>query len=237
MIRRPPRSTLSSSSAASDVYKRQDNGLGLSTRVVPDAAAVTMHYTTPPPQIMKVYQAAPTTSHIPTCTDSFDAANGYYTFTLGDLPSESSARSLLRHALLYSTDGKYHDVGQDVRNPIKDILIDVNVTTGLWYAKAQKSGFIHSLTWAKLERAGWISQFLEKEMGVRPELVDKEAQMWQYNGCWDVESRCTSDGGMWTPVPKGKKSWGRKCMGLCDKWHVGYGKYCEIRAGPAHEPQ
>src|SRR5665648_39785 len=26
MIRRPPRSTLSSSSAASDVYKRQDNG-------------------------------------------------------------------------------------------------------------------------------------------------------------------------------------------------------------------
>eukprot|EP00828_Plagiopyla_frontata_P004953 TRINITY_DN11907_c0_g1_i1.p2 TRINITY_DN11907_c0_g1~~TRINITY_DN11907_c0_g1_i1.p2 ORF type:complete len:101 (+),score=24.81 TRINITY_DN11907_c0_g1_i1:105-407(+) len=35
MIRRPPRSTLSSSSAASDVYKRQINKIGYQAQVIP----------------------------------------------------------------------------------------------------------------------------------------------------------------------------------------------------------
>src|SRR5674536_152278 len=39
MIRRPPRSTLSSSSAASDVYKRQVAGQTVTAREVTDAAA------------------------------------------------------------------------------------------------------------------------------------------------------------------------------------------------------
>ena len=35
MIRRPPRSTLDRSSAASDVYKRQDTGIGISEESLP----------------------------------------------------------------------------------------------------------------------------------------------------------------------------------------------------------
>eukprot|EP00656_Telonema_subtile_P009606 TRINITY_DN14524_c0_g1_i1.p1 TRINITY_DN14524_c0_g1~~TRINITY_DN14524_c0_g1_i1.p1 ORF type:complete len:159 (+),score=33.79 TRINITY_DN14524_c0_g1_i1:123-599(+) len=43
MVRRPPRSTLSSSSAASDVYKRQVRGLSCHTMALRSVAAGLMH--------------------------------------------------------------------------------------------------------------------------------------------------------------------------------------------------
>ena len=58
MIRRPPRSTQSRSSAASDVYKRQDDGYATRHTADDDARATALTITDAGREVLRSYRAA-----------------------------------------------------------------------------------------------------------------------------------------------------------------------------------
>eukprot|EP00658_Telonema_sp_P-2_P021323 TRINITY_DN18491_c0_g1_i15.p1 TRINITY_DN18491_c0_g1~~TRINITY_DN18491_c0_g1_i15.p1 ORF type:complete len:195 (-),score=54.69 TRINITY_DN18491_c0_g1_i15:212-796(-) len=97
MIRRPPRSTLSSSSAASDVYKRQ---MGNLCRRAKDEAMVLIVGLDGSGKTTMMYQWKVGKPVATTPTVGFEYTtiqHGNYNFTVWDLGGEDKIRSLWRH--------------------------------------------------------------------------------------------------------------------------------------------